>query len=199
VAFGTRDVSFLAVVAFLTLVPPTAPYFHWVFVVFPAIWLVYFPLVAYGILKHQLFDIDLRLKVTAQRSTVLTGLAGVFFIGTETLEQFIPADGLVLGVFAAAVVAAAFVPVHRLAKRLMDRVMPNVTDAASYLTDRKYQVYRDAMEAALQDGSMTDLERAILAKLQQSLAIETHVAARIEAEARTALTRPARADTAAAF
>ena len=42
--------------------------------------IVYVPLVAYGMLRTQLFDIDLRIKRTLKRSTVLAAFVAVFFI-----------------------------------------------------------------------------------------------------------------------
>lgn len=187
IAFGTRDISFLFVVAFLTFVPPTNPHFHWVFVLFPAIWLAYFPLVVYGILKHQLFDIDLRIKRTVQRSTVLGSFAGAFFLGGEALEEIVPLDGFLLGLLAAAAVAAAFRPLQRMAERLADRLMPGVDPSPSYLADRKHEVYRDAVEAAGADGAITERERTILGKLRESLGVESAAAAEIEAQVRAVL------------
>lgn len=181
-AFGTRDISFILVVAFMTTVPPTAPYFHLGFMIFPLIWVVYFPLVSYGILKHQLFDIDLRLKTTLRRSTVLGAFAAAFFVGSELLEQVIPAHGVVLGTLSAAVVALALRPLHRVAERVADGLMPGVSSASQYVVERKYVVYRDAVEGAMQDGSVSERERAILARLQASLDIEPAAAERIEFE-----------------
>lgn len=71
-------------------------------------------------------------------------------------------------------------------------MMPGVVGSEAYLLDRKYDVYREAMEAAIQDGIVTERERAILLKLQQSLGIPPFDAARIEGEAVGSLA-PARA------
>ena len=182
IAFGTRDVSFLLVVAFLTFVPPTAPGFHWVFVLFAGIWLLYFPLVVYGILKHQLFDIDLRLKITLRRSTVLGCFAAAFFLGGETLEQIVPVHGFLLGLVAAAAVATVLRPLQRMAESVADRLMPGVDASAAYLAERKHDVYRSAVEGAVSDGVITETERAILKRLRESLAIAPDAAAGIEAD-----------------
>lgn len=189
IAFGTRDISFLGAVALLTVVPPTYAHFHWVLLLLPLTWLVYLPLVAYGMLKHQLFDIDLRVKRTVQRSTVLGAFAGAFFIGGETLEQILPIEDFILGLAAAAAVGLAFRPVQRGAMWLADRVMPGVANSADYLSERKYTVYRDAIEGALADGDISERERGILAKLRESLDIESEAARRIEAETAAAFTR----------
>lgn len=198
IAFGTRDVTFLWVVAFLTLVPPTYAHFHWVFLVFAAIWLTYFPLVAYGILKHQLFDIDLRLKQTVKRSTILGSFAGAFFIGGEALEQIVPVDGFFLGLLAAGAVAAAFRPLQRLAEAVAEGAMPEVNTSATYLTERRHEVYRDAIEGAFEDGRISDRERVILQKVQESLGVESEAASRIEAEVKAVLSGATAASAAAA-
>ncbi|MEX0893635.1 MAG: hypothetical protein WEB88_15830, partial [Gemmatimonadota bacterium] len=187
IAFGTRDISFVLTVALLTVVPPTNPYIHWVLLLFSLTWLVYLPLVGYGILKHQLFDIDLRVKRTVQRSTVLGSFAGAFFIGGEAFEQILPVDGFVLGILAATAVALAFRPLQRLAERVAERAVPGVDESADYLTERRFEVYRDAIEGALADGSISQRERAILGKLQESLGIEPAAARRIEAEVQSVL------------
>lgn len=190
VAFGMRDVLFMLIVVLFTFVPPTYAYSHRVFLLYPAVFLAYFPLVAYGILKHQLFDIDLRLKLTLQRSTVLGTFAGAFFVGSEALEELLPVEGFILGLAAAGGVTVAFRPLQKAAQRFADRALPGVDASAAYLRERKYVVYRDAVEAAVDDGTVNVRETAILRKLQQSLVIDPDTASAIEAEVLTALRSP---------
>lgn len=188
IAFGTRDISFLAMTFIFTVVPPTYPYFHWVFLLFPTVWLLYYPMVAYGILKHQLFDIELRVKHGVQRSVVAAIIAGGFFAGSYALEQFITVNNFVVGLLAAALVTASFQPLQRMAERLANRMMPGVDTSEEYLTERKHEVYRNAVEGAVQDGLITQRERAILGKLQESLGVSAIEAARIESDVQAELT-----------
>lgn len=187
IAFGTRDISFVALTLVFSLVPPTYAYFHLVFMLFPIIWLVYYPLVTYGILKHQLFDIELRVKRGVQRSVVAASIAAAFFAGSYALEQFISVNNFVLGLFTAALVTAAFQPLQRVAERFANRLMPGVVSSEDYLTERKHEVYRNAVEGAMQDGTITHRERAILSNLQQSLGVQAIDAARIETQVQAAL------------
>ena len=187
IAFGTRDISFTILTAVFTFVPPTFKYFHWVFMLFPTVWLVYYPMVGYGILKHQLFDIDLRVKQGIQKSVVAGTVAALFFVGNYALEQFIRVNSFVLGLLAAAVLTAAFQPLQRFASRVVDGIMPGVNTSENYLLERKHEVYRDAVEGACQDGVITDRERAILMKLHASLGITSAEARRIEQDVQAAL------------
>ncbi|MGQ0814235.1 MAG: hypothetical protein ACT4O1_07185 [Gemmatimonadota bacterium] len=180
IAFGARDISFLLLTLTFTVVPPTYAHFQWVFILFPTVWLVYYPLVAWGILKHQLFDIELRVKRGVQRSVVAAAIAGAFFAGSYALEQFININNFVLGLLAAGFVTAAFQPLQRMAEKLADRLMPGVNTSESYIAERKHEVYRNAVEGALQDGTITERERAILMKLRESLGVDAAEALRIE-------------------
>jgi len=81
----------------------------------------------------------------------------------------------------------AFRPLHRLAERAAERALPGVDESADYLTERRLEVYRDAIEGALADGSISQRERAILGKLQESRGIEPAAARRIEAEVQAVL------------
>jgi hypothetical protein len=186
-AFGFRDIGFVLSVLAFTVVPPTYDRFHWMFVAFPSTLLVYYPLVAWGILQYQLFDIELRLKRGLQRSLVASALASGFFVLSYTLEQLIEVNSFVLGLVIAAGVTVVFQPLHRAAGRLTDRMMPGVEESAPYLSDRRRDVYRNAVEAALLDGEVTDRERAILEQLQNSLGILPIEADEIEVSAATAL------------
>lgn len=190
-AFGFRDIGFVLSVIAFTVVPPTYERFHWLFVAFPSTLLVYYPLVGWGILQYQLFDIELRLKRGLHRSLVAAPLAVGFFVLSYTLEQLIEANSFVLGLIVAAGVTLVFQPLHRAAERLTDRMMPGVQDSDSYLSQRRQQVYRSAVEAALLDGTITDREQAILEQLRQSLGVTSSEADGIAATAVSALGRTA--------
>lgn len=179
-AFGFRDVGFALSAVLFTFVPHDLPYFHWLFMLFPTVWLVYYPLVTWGILKHQLFDIELRLKRGVERSVIAAAIAGVFFVLSYALEQFVSANNFVLGLAMAAAIALVFRPLQRTAERFADRLMPGVDTSEAYLEERRHEVYRNAVEAALQDGSVSDRERAILDRLRESLGVDAGEAATIE-------------------
>ena len=59
--------------------------------------IVYILLLAYGVLRFQLFDLDLKLKLAIRRGTVGAVFAAAFFIGSELLERVVPVEGTLLG------------------------------------------------------------------------------------------------------
>lgn len=148
--------------------------------------LAYVCLLAYGVLRVQLFDIDLRLKIAFRRGTVGSIIGLAFFIGSEVLEAVIPVRGTILGLLAAGVIVLLLRPIQRFAERLAGRAMPHVESTPDYLDRQKRQVYRAALEGALEDGEVTDRERAILGRLAEQLGLPRDVTSRLEAEARSA-------------
>ena len=188
IAFGFRDVAFLVSAFLFTITSPEAKYFHVMFLVaFPITWLIYYPLVAWGILKHQLFDIELRVKRGLQRSVIAAVIAGAFFVGTYALERFISVNNFVVGLVAAGLVTLAIQPLQRMAAKLADHLMPGVDTSEDYLAERKHEVYRNAIEAALQDGAVTHKERTILAQLRMSLGVTEAEALSIERDVQRTL------------
>ncbi|HVM44597.1 MAG TPA: hypothetical protein VM582_01580, partial [Candidatus Thermoplasmatota archaeon] len=160
-----------------------------VFMIFPLIWIVYIPLVGYGILRTQLFDIDIRLKRTVSRGTVAAIIVAIAFVVSELAAQLLSdRAGPFLGIAAAGVLVFAMAPLQRVADRLTNVAMPGV-DARSpaYVTYRKMEVYRAALEGALEDGDVTQKERAMLARLRGNLDIGDDDARALEADVRQAL------------
>jgi len=89
---------------------------------------IIFPLtIAYSIVKHKMFDIDLVIKRTMVYTTVVAALAGAYFLtialvrgGIEWL--FGASDSTFGNILATAVVAMAFVPVRNRIQLVIDRL-----------------------------------------------------------------------------
>jgi hypothetical protein len=182
-AFGIRD-AYAGVVQLLY--PVIRPLDFWGdFVYNPGlggIYLLYILLLTYGVLQAQLFDINLRVKFALRQSTVAAIITMAFFVGSEILENFVPVDGIVLGVIAAGACVLALRPLKRLATRFTDRVMRNVEDTPAYRDARKVDVYRTALEGILEDDLITEQERRVLDRLRAKLGLSEREAARLEAE-----------------
>lgn len=167
---------------FLTGQPGIAPEWHGVatFVPVPVatIWLAVG--LTYGILKHQLFDIDLRIKAALRRSVVGAVFAALFVVSSELLERAVPAAGLVAGLLVAVAIAAGMSQVERLAQRIVNRLLPGVSRDARYLERRKEEVYAAAVEGAIADGVVTHRERDILERLRRELGLSEADAHRVE-------------------
>ncbi|MNK23040.1 Phosphoserine phosphatase RsbU [compost metagenome] len=87
-----------------------------------------FPLtMAYSIVKHKMFDIDLIIKRTMVYATVVTSLAGIYFLTIALvrggIELLFGASGSAAGnILATAAVAMAFVPVRNRIQLVVDRL-----------------------------------------------------------------------------
>jgi len=183
VAFGVRDVIYASLYIFY---PQLRPIPFWGDFLYNQLGgygtIVFVALLTYGVLRRQLFDIDLKLKFALRQSTVAAIIAGAFFLGSEILETFVPVQGMVLGLMSAGAIVLLLRPVQRFAEAFASRLMPGVTNTPEYIDQQKHQVYRAALEGAVEDGVITDRERSILDRLVDQLGIVPRVAKRLERE-----------------
>lgn len=148
--------------------------------------LVAVPLIAYGILRTQLFDIDLRIRWTIKQTTVAAALLSVVFLVSEGASVFLSAElGNVAGLLAAAVVMFFLAPLQRFAERVASTAMPNTENTPEYAAFRKMQVYETAVAEAREGGGISAKERSLLKRLRESLGISECDAAAIERELET--------------
>ena len=141
------------------------------------------PLITYGILRTQLFDIDLRIRWTIKQSTVAAVFVAVFYLVSEGADRLLESElGNVIGLIASALVMFFLVPVQRFAERVAGAAMPNTENTPEYAMFRKLQVYEAALAEALPDGNISDRERDLLDRLRDSLGISTADADAIEHE-----------------
>ncbi len=139
------------------------------------------PLIAYGILRTQLFDIDLRIRWTIRQSTLAAAVVTIAYVLSEVAEQLVSAElGSTVGILAAALVVFFLAPLQRFAERVADSAMPNTRNTPEYVAFRKMQVYEEAIAEAHLDGGISAKERALLGKLRESLGISAADAATIE-------------------
>jgi hypothetical protein len=139
---------------------------------------------AYAIIRHQLFDIDLKLKWTIKQSTVAAAFVAVFFTVSEVAQSVFQSSlGSIAGIIAAGALVFAIAPLQRFAERVSETALPGVKDTAEYRLVRKREVYRAAIEAALADGEITGKERSMLASLQDQLGLSASDALELEREA----------------
>ena len=200
-AFGFRDICWtfvysaaLAPIWFIGLVTPQksgTPFWDLHSLVYIFGTLVAVPLIAYGILRTQLFDIDLRIRWTIKQTTVAAAVLSVMFLVSEGASRFLSAElGNVVGLFAAAVVIFFLAPLQRFAERVASSAMPNTENTPEYATFRKMQVYETAAAEA-RHGGISAKERALLNRLRESLGISESDAAAIERELETRSNRAA--------
>jgi hypothetical protein len=140
-------------------------------------------LFGYAILKSQLFDIDLKIKWGIRRGTVAAAFFAVFFI-VEQLVQGVLSNqlGILVGTVCAGVLVFLLKPLERFAAKVADTALPQVEASPDYVASRKFFVYRGAVESAMEDGVVTQRERAVLQRLQRDLGIRAEDAGLIENE-----------------
>jgi hypothetical protein len=143
--------------------------------------LIAVPIISYGILRTQLFDIDLRIRWTIKQSTLAGIFVALMFLISEGASVFFSAElGNVAGLLAAAVVVFFLAPLQRFAERVAGAAMPNTRDTPEYVSYRKMKVYEAAVAEALQEGGISAKERSLLIRLRDSLGIPESDAEAIE-------------------
>jgi hypothetical protein len=163
--------------------------------VVPAYYIVYtlgtlfaVPLIAYGILRTQLFDIDLRIRWTIKQSTLAGVFVAIMFVISEGASEFLAAElGAVSGLLAAGVVMFFLAPLQRFAERVATVAMPNTENTPEYAVFRKMQVYEAAFSEAQHEDGVSDRERALLVRLRDSLDISASDAQAIENDLQAAV------------
>lgn len=153
------------------------------------VWVLAVPvLVSYAIVKHQLFDIDLKIKWTIKQTTLLAIFIGVFFVVSESAAQFFQSQlGPYLGIAAAGLLVLFIAPLQSLAGKVSNVAMPSVRRSSDYIAFKKLEVYQATFENIWRDGAVTEKERRILENLREKLAIQPEDALQVEADVRTAM------------
>ena len=183
IAFGVRDLFNATVWIFYPVLRPIPFWGDFVANQGGAIINVaYVALMAYGVLRAQLFDIDLKLKFALRQGTVGAVIATGFFTGSELLEAVIPIEGTILGLLLAGAIVLLLRPLQRFAEGVANRLMPGVQATPTYLESRKLEVYRATLEGTLEDGAITERERAVLNRLREQLGISSDEAEVVERE-----------------
>lgn len=185
-AFATRDVFWIVLT--LYVVPFTRPGLDRAWGLFwtqgmPGFMIAFVLILGYGILHAQLFDIDLKLKWTLRRGTVVGVFLAVFFIVFAIAEQWLQQYGVVAGGAAVGILVFALRPIERAADRLADATMPRVQPTPEYVAFRRLEVYKGAVEDAVRDGTITATERSVLDGLRRRLGVADADARAIERDA----------------
>ena len=146
---------------------------------------VFVALLAYAILKVQLFDIDLRLKMGIRRGTVALVFLIVFVAVAEIAQSVLSqAYGLAAGGAVAGLLLVALRPLERMADRVAHAALPNATGSPEYVAWKKLEVYRAAVESALEsDGRLDERELGKLERLAAKLGVLPEDAAAVRRDA----------------
>lgn len=137
-------------------------------------------LVTYALLRHQLFDIDARIKTSLKNTTIASVFPVVFFVVSEGLESFVPFDSRLLGIGAAGLIVLALQPIQRFAQRMAESAMPGVRPLSQMSLDERVAIYRDQARIAYEDGVVRPKERMLLDSLSSRLGLDDAVTQRLE-------------------
>lgn len=138
------------------------------------------PLIAYGILHTQLFDIDLRIQWAIKQSTLAAIFVVVVYLVSEGADRFLSEElGNWAGLLASALVVFFLTPLQQFAESVASAAMPNTENTPEYETYRKMQVYESSFSDALL-GGISDKERVLLDTLRDTLGISPADASMLE-------------------
>lgn len=132
-------------------------------------------LVAYALVRHQIFGLDLRAKWAIRQSTLVGAFAVVYLLASQGAQRYL-ADraSVAVGLAATGGLALAFLPLMRRAERFADALFPGVERSSAYLDARRLDHYRVALEENLErDGSLRRGAQPRLARLRRELGL-TH-------------------------
>lgn len=137
------------------------------------VWRLLIPfLLAYALLRYQLFDIDIRLKAGVRRAIIVGAFTVTFFLVSEAAESLVQGNrGPLFGIASAGFLALAARPVQGFAGRISDRFMPDTKPIAEQSYDERLRFYLEQYRLIQQDGLVTPKERAMLMRLQVTLAL----------------------------
>jgi hypothetical protein len=138
-----------------------------------AIWRLAIPfLIAYALLRYQLFDIDIRLKDGVRRAIIVVAFTVTFFLVSEAAESLLEGDrGPLFGIVAAGFLALGARPVKKFADRVADAFMPDTKPIAEQTYEERTAFYLEQYRLITTDGQVTPKERRMLGRLQRTLSL----------------------------
>lgn len=149
------------------------------------LWRILLPaVVVYALVRHRLFDADVRLRWTVMRGTMALIFLGVFFVGAQLAQNYLStAYGWSLGGLAAGLLLFAISPIQRLAERFAQNVVPQGRSPQGMSETERLELYRQQATLVWSDGFMGRKERALLDHLRDRLQLDATACAAIETEA----------------
>ena len=141
-------------------------------------------LVSYAILRHHLFDIDLKFRLTIKRGIVAAAFVAVFFAASEGTQIVLQERwGPIAGIAASSVVVLFLAPLQRRAERFAEAAVPMAQPTNAWSAPERKVFYREQIHIAWGDGGLNPKERALLLNLRKKLELTAEEAEQIEASA----------------
>ncbi len=188
VAFGTRDalwaVHVILAVSFAAIFGEYSWEAQQIWIWGPPIYLSFYAaLLAYGILRSQLFDIDLKIKWGISRGTTVTILIIATLIVSKLAEFYLTREiGYVAGGVVAGLLLFVVPRLNKIGDKVAQKALPQVENTSQYVAFRKLEVYQAALQSAMESGGITPKERDTLGRLRVKLGISEQDAKQVEDE-----------------
>jgi hypothetical protein len=136
--------------------------------------------VAYGILRRDLFTLDRKVHLALSKSTVAAVFLAVLFIVANIAQNYLGGKfGVVVGGAAAGMLFFVIAPIQRVAERLAEKAVPVTAGAtvvdrpgAPNASQRAEQAYRAVLKRYLRDGVVSRDEERTLAHVAGELRID---------------------------
>ncbi|HUR24464.1 MAG TPA: hypothetical protein VM327_00425 [Candidatus Thermoplasmatota archaeon] len=200
VAFGVRDGLYVLAIALNIVAVGALGHTEWQPYTYP-IWsfasIAFALLLVYGVLRTQLFDIDLKLKIGIRRGTVVAIFVIAVFIAFQIAQQYL---NRTYGIVASGMVTGTLLflspRLNKLADKVSDKALPGVSGSSDYLAYKKLEVYRAALEGAVETGTVSTRERAMLERMRVKLGLAQGDVAALEAEVQAEVATPPAAPSA---
>lgn len=149
--------------------------------------------VTYALVKHRLFDAEVKLRFAIKGTTLAAMFLAAFFIVNKVTENIVAANtpgrgttAAIAGGVVAGLLLFALAPLQRIADRLANRAVPAGKQAHGTHAERVL-LYREQLEIAWADGRLTPKERLLFSKLQERLGISADEALKLETEVLSSL------------
>lgn len=189
IAWRARRVLILAPLAaasgvFVGAPPPLPQGFQNAGLFLIGLWRILLPaLVAYAIVRHQLFDLEVKIKWTIRRSVVAGAFLATFLIVSQLAQNYFTVEfGWVVGGLATGLLLFAVSPLQRMAQTVADAAMPGVHETILSGVKNRTAAFKLAVEMAYRDDVITRREERALARLADVLHLSAHAAFQLREE-----------------
>lgn len=154
-------------------------------------------LLGYAILRGMIEGLDLKVRFAISKSTIAAVFIAVFFVASETAQQFFgdQLGSTYIGIGAAGALVFAIAPLHRAAERFAEKAVPIASassDTAQPKGSRAEQSFGTVLRRFLRDGRITRDEERALAHLAGDLKIDAGRAFELREQIEREMQKPRR-------
>ncbi len=130
-------------------------------------------IIAYGIVRHQLLGIELKIRWGLSKTTVAAVFIAVFFIASEAAQQFLgdQLGSTYIGIGAAGLLVFAIAPLQRAAERLAAKAVPVSPSVRAGRAEGDLTALRHVARRLASDGTVSAEDHRALAVMAEQLGL----------------------------